>query len=214
MYEEFDVVDPEVAFSRHLLGKECQACRRVLRYTLFDRDSTTRDGRSLICPKCKATPRLSASENLSRTREANFSSAAVSLQRRENEEDYMDRDAVGTRLHSSDFIAKLKLAGVNIIVGPAHFLDEISLYVDNSNGVNPPVYMGWIPVGSIQEFSEYTYNSYLVPTDELVHGYRGILKNLIVAKFLTEERCNKVFGSCSENVWAKSMWDLRNKKLA
>lgn len=214
MYEEFDVVDPEVAFSRHLLGKECQACRRVLRYTLFDRDSTTRDGRSLICPKCKATPRLPASENLSRTREANFSSAAVSSQRRENEEDYMDRDAVGTRLHSSDFIAKLKLAGVNIIVGPAHFLDEISLYVDNSNGVNPPVYMGWIPVGPIQEFSEYEYNAYLVPTDELIHGYRGILKNLIVAKFLTEERCNKVFGSCSENVWAKSMWDLRNKKLA
>ena len=126
----------------------------------------------------------------------------------------MDRDAVGTRLHSSDFIAKLKLAGVNIIVGPAHFLDEISLYVDNSNGVNPPVYMGWIPIGPIQEFSEYEYNAYLVPTDELVHGYRGILKNLIVAKFLTEERCNKVFGSCSENVWAKSMWDLRNKKLA
>jgi hypothetical protein len=212
MYEEFDVVDPEVAFSRHLLGKECQLCRRVLRYTFFDRDSTTRDGRSLICPKCKATPRLSAAENFSRQREANFSS--VASQRRENEEDYMDRDAVGRVLHSSIFVQRLKDAGVSVICGPAHFADEISLYIDDSLGAKPPLYIGWIPVGPIQEFSEYEYNEYAVPTDEITHGYRGILRNLILGKFLTESTCNKVFGSCSEAVWAKTMWDFRNRKLA
>ncbi len=210
MYEEFDVVDPEVAFSRHLLGKECQLCRRVLRYTFFDRDSTTKDGRSLICPKCKATPRLSASENLSRQREANFSSAAVSAQRRTNEEDYMDRDAVGRVLYSWDFIRKLKEAGVNLIVGPAHFKDELSLYVDNTQGLEAPIYVGWVPVGPIQEFSEYSYNDYAVPTDEIVHGYRGILKNLIIGKHLTEETCSKFFGHCNERVWSKAMWDYRN----
>ena len=183
-----------------------------MEYRFFDRDSTTKDGRSLICPKCKATPRLSATENFHRQREANFSSAAVSSQRRDNEEDYMDRDSIGRVLYSSDFIQKLKDAGVKVICGPAHFLDELSLYIDNSYGAEPPLYVGWVPTGPIQEFSEYEYNDYLVPTDEVAHGYRGILRNLIIGKFLTEEKCNQVFGHCSETVWAKTMFDLRNKK--
>ena len=213
MYEEFDVVNPEVAFSRHLLGKECQLCRRVLEYRFFDKDSTTRDGRALICPKCKATPRLSAAENFSRQREANFSSAAVSSQRRENEEDYMERDsetAKGRVLSSQEIIKNLRKAGVNIVVGPAHFLDEVSLYVDTSQGTEPPTYVGWLAVGPNQEFSEYSYNDYAVPTDEIVHGYRGILKNLIIGRHLTERNCERFFGSCNEIVWAKEMWKFRN----
>ena len=214
MYEDFDVVDHEVAFSRSLLGKECQLCRRVLAYKFFDRDSSSKDGYALICPTCKATPRLSAAENFSRQREANFASEAVSSQRRPDEEDYMDRDSKGRVLYSSQFLSKLKEAKVPIICGPAHFLDEISLYIDNSNGTLPPLYVGWIPVGLIQEFSEYSYNDYAVPSDEIIHGYRGILKNLIINKFLTEKKCEEVFGSCTEKIWGKTMWELRNPGLS
>src|ERR1700745_2545240 len=128
MYEEFDRIDPEVAFSRTLSGKECQLCRRVLRYNFYDRDSSSRDGYSSVCPKCKATPRLSTAENLHRQREANFSSAAVEAQRRPDEECYMERDSRGRVLYSHVFIDKLKLAGLNLIVGPAAFVDELSLY--------------------------------------------------------------------------------------
>ena len=210
MYEEFDVVDPEVAFSRSLVGKECQACRRILRYKFYDNDSTQRDGKAAICPKCLETPRLSAAENLSRLQEANFSSEAVCKQRRPDEEDYIDRDAIGRVLHSSLFIQKLKDAGVNVIPAPAHFRDEISLYVDNSQGLQLPLYIGWIPAGPIQEFSEYRYNEYAVPVDEIKHGYRGILKNLISNKLLTERDCIKFFGPCTEKIWSKNMWQLRN----
>ena len=210
MYEEFDVVNPEVAFSSRLLGKECQACRRVLEYRFFDLDSSSRDGRALICPKCKATPRLSAAENLSRQREANFSSEAVSAQRRPDEEDYMDRDTRGRVLLAEDFIKKLKNAGVRVVVAPAHFLGEVSLYVEDNKAPEGYMYVGWIPLGPVQEFSEYEYNDYAVPTDEIEHGYRGVLKNLILSRHLTEEKCNKFFGRCDEKVWAKAMWDFRN----
>ena len=211
-FDPYNQISHDMAFSSALLGKECQQCRRALPFTVFDRDSSSRDGRALICPKCKATPRLSAEENYRRQREANFSSDAVSKQRRENEDDYMDRDSVGRVLYSDVFIQKLKQAGVNVICGPAHFQDEISLYIDDSLGSKLPLYLGWIPVGPIQEFSEYTYNEYAVPVDEIVHGYRGILRNLILGGFLTEDKCNKVFGHCKEKVWAKTMWDFRNRK--
>jgi len=214
MYEEFDIVDPEVAFSRTLLGKECQLCRRVLRYTFFDRDSTTKDGRSLICPKCLKTPRLSAAENFSRQREANFSSEAIKSQRRENEEDYLDRDPRGRVLNLSDIRLRLEKAGVKVVVAPAHFLDEVSFYVEDSKAEGGYTYVGWLPTGQVQEFSEYAYNAYAVPTDEIEHGYRGLLKNLIISKHLTEDNCNKYFGYCDERVWSKSMWEIRNKKSA
>ena len=212
MYEEFDVVDEDVAFSRFLLGKECQLCRRILKYKFFDRSSLYRDGHDVICPKCKNTPRLSAAENYSRQREANLSSEAIRSQRRENEEDYLDRDSVGRVLYSWDFIQKLKDAGIRIVCGPAHFKDEISLYVEDSMSSKLPTYVGWIPVGPIQEWSEYSYNDYSVPTDEIIHGYRGVLKNLIVSKILTEDKCNKFFGHTNEKTWSKAMWDLRNQK--
>ena len=209
-YDPYSQVSHDLAFSQSLLGKECQACRRILPYSVFQADSTVRDGRALICPRCKSTPRLSAEENLHRVREANFSSNAVSVQRRPDEEDYIDRDAKGRVLSSSDFCYKLKKAGVKLTVGPAAFLDEMSLYVDDNQSPSGARYMGWLPIGYVQEFSEYSYNDYLVPTDEIVHGYRGILKNLILQGFLTEKKCEEVFGRCNEKVWAKTMWSFRN----
>jgi hypothetical protein len=211
MYEELNVVDSGVAFSRTLMGKECQACRRILSYKFFDHDSSVRDGYALLCPKCKATPRLSAAENYAAQREANFSSAAVAAQRRPDEEDYLDRESLGRVLWSSDIVHKLKQAGVDIITGPAAFMGEISLYIKDETLPAGAKYIGWLNSGQNQEFSEYSYNSYLVPTDEIAHGYRGILRNLVMQGYLTEDKCNKFFGYCTEKVWAKAMWDYRNK---
>ena len=199
----------KVAFSKSLVGKQCQACNRILRYAFFDRDSTTRDGYSLVCPKCKSTPKLSTAENVSRLKESNFN--AVDSQRRPDEEFYLDRDPVGRALYTPDIISKIRLAGAKIVAGDAHFEDEVSLYAENSLFPNGAQYVGWLPLGLVQEFSEYEYNEYSVPTWETVHGYRGVLKNLIALNYITEKKCQEVFGPCDEKVWAKTMWELRNK---
>lgn len=211
-FDPYNQVSHEMAFSRSLLGKECQTCHRALPYSVYDLDSSSRDGRALMCPKCKATPRLSAEENYRKQREANFSSEAIKNQRRSNEEDYLDRDPRGRVLTANEIVLRLKKAGVNVIPAPAHFLDELSLYVEDSRVEGGYLYVGWLPIGSVQEFSEYSYNEYAVPTGEIEHGYRGILKNLIISNYLTEEKCNKYFGRCDEKVWAQTMWELRNKK--
>jgi hypothetical protein len=213
MYEvddPYSQVDPNVAFSTTLCGKTCQACGRILPYSVFDRDSSSKDGRAHICPKCKATPRLSAAENLARTKESNF--AGTESQRRENEEDFLDRNPIGRAIYSSDFVHKLKKLGIPVVAGDAHFADEVSLYVRNGEVENGHQYVGWLKQGLNQEFSEYEYNEYSVPTWEIEHGYRGVLKNLIVNGYLTEQKCAKEFGNCDEKVWMKAMFDFRNKQ--
>jgi hypothetical protein len=152
---------------------------------------------------------LSTSENTARIREANFS--AVQNQRRPDEEFYLDRDPVGKAIYTNDLISKIRQAGVSVVAGDAHFANEVSLYVQNSQVENGYQYVGWLPIGLVQEFSEYEYNEYSVPVWETVHGYRGVLKNLIFNGYLTEQKCNDTFGHCNERVWAKTMWELRNK---
>lgn len=207
-FDPYNQISPEMAFSSSLMGRECQRCRRALPFSVYDRDSSSRDGRALVCPKCLSTPRLSIEENYSRMREANFSS--VDSQRRPDEEDYIERNSKGNILYSNVVVDKLKQAGVRLICGPAHFLDEVSLYVEDRTQENGYKYVGWLPVGPVQEFSEYSYNDRLVPTGETIHGYRGVLKNLILNNYLTEDKCNKYFGYCTEKIWARAMWDYRN----
>lgn len=211
-FDPYNQISHDMAFSSSLLGKECQSCKRALPFSVYNLDSSSRDGRALVCPKCLATPRLSAKENLSRQREANFSSEAIKSQRRENEEDYLDRDPRGRVLQSTEIVKRLKQAGVQVVQAPAHFIGEVSLYVEDAKIPEGYIYIGWLPVGSVQEYSEYSYNQYAVPTDEIEHGYRGILKNLVIGNYLTEDKCNKHFGPCDEKVWAKAMWNFRNKK--
>jgi hypothetical protein len=203
-------LDRDLAFSSTLLGKECQKCKRAYRYNWFNKSSSSRDGYCNICPQCEKTEVLSTAENTSRIRESNFNS--VSNQRRENEEDYLDRNPIGRTLYTPDIISKLRLAGAKIVAGDAHFANEVSLYAENNLFPNGAQYVGWLPVGLVQEFSEYEYNDYSVPTWEIVHGYRGVLKNLIALNYITEKKCQEVFGPCDEKVWAKTMFELRNKQ--
>ncbi len=210
VHDEYSQLDHDLAFSRELLGKECQACKRALRYVFFDKDSSSRDGYANICPRCKNTPRLSARENLSRMQEANFASEAVKVQRRENELEYFERDAKGRSLTHSDFIHKLrKFLGAKLIVAPAYFLDELSLYVEDGKHENGARYIGYIQVGIMNEFSEYKYDKMGVPIDEHRRGYRGILLKLIMEKYATEQQCEKVFGPCDEAVWCRTLFNWR-----
>jgi hypothetical protein len=214
--DPYNQISPEMAFSSALLGRECSACRRALPYAVFDRDSSTKDGRALICPKCKSTPRLSAAENLSRLQEANFSSEAVKAQRRPDEEFYLERDSIGRGMEHSEFIFKLKkIFGTKLVVGDAFFLNEFSLYLNDpskteTNGVQ---YIGFIPSGFIQEFSSYEYNDKLVPVNETSRGYRGILLKLILLGYVTETQVEKVFGVCDEKVWCKTLHNWRSSKI-
>jgi len=215
---EFDsqnILDHDLAFSRTLLGKECERCRRAYHYNYFDRDSSSRDGRANICPKCKRTPRLSIEENVARYREMNENSAAVDAQRRPDELDYLERDSVGKYLYHPEFIYRLRqLIGTKLIVGDAAFLNEFSLYVEDrratdTNGVR---YVGYIPSGRIQEFSSYRYDRMGVAVDETHRGYRGILMKLILNGYVTEDQVKKVFGHTDEKIWNKTLYNYRNHK--
>lgn len=208
--DEYSVLDHEVGFSRELVGKECQACRRALKYEIFDRDSSSRDGRKHLCPKCLRTPRLSAFENLARQKEINFNSTAD--QRRQDEDLYLDRDDVGKTLTAQEIIANLKkILGTKIVVAPAYFLNEVSLYVEDKKHEHGFRYIGFLELdGRMQEHSTYRYDELLRPVDETRRGYRGLLLKLIMSKVITEQECNKVFGVCDEKIWCKSLYNWRN----
>lgn len=215
--ENFEYLPSDLFFSRSLLGKECGACHRALPYERFDRDSSVRDGRSNICPSCKAQPRESTAEAYARIRESNLNSEAIKSQRRPDEELYLNRDSVGRALYHNDFIRLLKkLLGPRLIVAPAFFANESSLYVEDLSKVdqNGVQYVGYIEHGKMQEFSSYKYNEYGVAVDETRRGYRGILMKLIILGYLTEDSVRKVFGACDEKIWCKTLYNWRNKAAA
>lgn len=216
MREVFEYLPEDLFFSQSLVGKQCQACRGAFPYGYFRKDSSIRDGRALVCLKCENTPRESTEEALARVRETNLNSAAIEAQRRPNEIDYLERDCVGRSLYYNDFIALLrKVLGPRLIVAPAYFLNEVSIYVEDSkledfNGVR---YLGFLEtVGKMNEFSEYIYNDYGVPTGESRRGYRGILMKLILEGYATEQQISKTFGPCDEKVWCRTLYNWRNQK--
>lgn len=212
---EDNILEYDLAFSKTLLGKACQRCNKAFVYKKFDKDSSSKDGYSNTCPKCKTVPRLSTEENYHRYREMNENSAATEAQRRPDEIHYLERDSVGRALTHTEFVRKLeKLLSGKLVVGDAYFLNEFSLYVvDNkqieTNGVR---YIGYIPTGRIQEFSSYNYNKYGVPIDEYARGYRGILMKLIMERYVSEQDVEKEFGPTTELIWCKTLYNWRNQK--
>lgn len=216
-FDNFEYLPQDLFFSRSLVGKECQRCRAALPYERYNRDSTTRDGRASICPKCLATPRENTAEAYARVRESNHNSESIKSQRRPNEELYQNRDSVGKSLYHTEFIRLLKkLLGGRLVVAPAYFLNESSLYIEDSSkeDLNGVQYIGFVEHGKMQEFSSYKYNEYGVPVDETRRGYRGILMKLILSRYVTEDAVRKVFGVCDEKVWCKTLYDWRNHKAA
>lgn len=216
-FDNFEYLPKDLFFSKSLVGKECQRCKSALPYDRYNRDSTTRDGRANVCPKCLAAPRENTADAYARIRESNLNSETIKSQRRPDEEFYQNRDSVGRSLYHSDFITLLKkLLGPRLIVAPAFFANEFSLYVQDasktdSNGVQ---YVGFIEQGKMQEFSSYRYNEYGVPVDETRRGYRGLLMRLILSGYTTEDQVKKVFGPCDEKVWCKTLYNWRNHKAA
>ena len=210
VHDEYSTLDHKVGFSRELAGKECGRCKRALPYSVFSKDSSSRDGYKDICPRCLATPRLSASENLSKQREDNFRSVAD--QRREDEDLYLDRDDVGRSLTAQEIIVKLKkILGTKLVVAPAYFLNEVSLYVEDKRQENGFRYVGFLELdGRMQEHSSYRYDDLMRPVDETRRGYRGLLLKLIMSKVITEQECSKQFGICEERIWCKSLYNWRN----
>lgn len=214
VHDEYNSLDHETMFSTNLVAKTCERCRRVLRFGVFDKDSSSRDGYKNVCPRCINTPRLSAQENYDKYREDNFNSEAVSAQRRPDEDFYMDRDSVGKALYHNDFLHKLKsLLGTKLITAPAHFLNELSLYIEDSREESKCRYIGFIETGLIQEFSSYEYNEYAVPIKETRRGYRGLLMKLIQGKYVTEEQIKKTFGACDEKIWCRTLQAFRNNPI-
>lgn len=213
--DNFEPVSHDLLFSKTLLGKECGACHSALPYNRFNRDSSVRDGYALICNRCASAPRESTAEAVARVRESNENSYAISQQKRLDEDLYQNRDCRGRSLYHTDFVHKLKrILGTKLVVAPAHFLNEVCLYIsdpkcEDTNGYR---YIGFLETdGKMNEFSEYEYNEYGVPIGETRRGYRGILKNLIMQGYITEQQCSKEFGPCDEKIWNRDLYLWRNQ---
>src|SRR5271157_1068657 len=104
-----NAIDDAIAYSQDVVGKECIGCACLKPFSMFQQDSSCRDGRRDLCDECATSPRLSTEEHVCRLREMTYSSEAIKRQRWEHQEDYRNDIArVGKPMWTSDLMNKLK----------------------------------------------------------------------------------------------------------
>ena len=217
-HPEENVMDHKLAFSPELVGKECIACGSAKLYKFFRADTSYRDGRRDMCLDCEASPRLSTKEHISRLREINNSTRFVKGQQLDHQEEVQVGGREGRRLHHDEFarLLALCLPGVQVLEGRVQ--GDMAIYQvfpgpQRELGGASFKYLGYIPMGFIPEFNQYTFDARNVPTSE-IRGWRTPLLRLIKTGVITEAKCNEVFGrptECPASVrWYRQLWEWRN----
>lgn len=209
--DPFNQLDHDVGFSRTLYGKECMACKRALAFSLFNRDSSVRDGYAHLCQQCEVSPRLSTAEHVSRLREMNNNSHALAKQRRPDEAHYQSRDFTGKRMEFQEFIRRLKKIYPYLIVADAYFLNESSLYITDLSAPSGVRYVGYLNTGVLNENSRYRYNERNVPVEEVDRGWRSILLKMILLGVVTDQAVREEFGPSSDFIWNKTIFNFKNQ---
>lgn len=109
-------------------------------------------------------------------------------------EDYADEGArKGVILHSSEFIKKLREAGVDCWYRQHPQAGKITLIAQRASGL-PPEVACWAQVGYMPELSMMRFDEHGVPTTEKFRGWRTCLLQLILKSIITEEKADEVFG--------------------
>lgn len=214
-------IDREVVESSDLLGKECCCCVRILGYKFFQKDSSYRDGRKDQCTECASSPRLSTSEHTARLKELNYSSHATKRQRWANQEDYENDVArIGTPLHHSDLLRKLRKLVRSLYIMDGRIIGDLAVF-QTFPCPQPDLdgrdfkYLFYIPTGLMPEFSQYEFDERDVPIRESKRGWRTVLLRLIKLGLMSEERCDREFGSArgeASIVWYRQLYAFRNRK--
>ena len=216
-----NIVDPKVAYSSEIMGKECATCLRLLPYSFYLKNSSYRDGHIDQCDMCRQQPKLSTLEHTARLKEMNFNSYAVKKQRWENQSDYMnDESRDGKRMHSSEFIRRIRhLIGEKLFLTDGRFLGDISVYqisgVPRPDWPGGPIsfkYLWYIPIGWMPEYSIYEFDERWIPVRERERGWRTPLLRLIKAGLLSEEKVQDSFGHAEgegSTVYKRQLWQHR-----
>jgi len=109
-------------------------------------------------------------------------------------EEYDDAQArVGTPMTHTEFISRLRKAGVECHYRQHVHLDKADLYVALTPGGEQTVQC-WVQQGWMQELSVLNFDDHGVPLAERRRGWRTPLLQLILKGIITEEKANKLFG--------------------
>lgn len=107
--------------------------------------------------------------------------------------EYDDEKArIGHPMHSSQFITKLRSAGMQCWYTEHPHPDKLVLLV-SLNGQEREVAC-WVQNGMMQELSVMNFDQYGAPLAERRRGWRTPLLQLILKGMITEEKANKTFG--------------------
>jgi hypothetical protein len=213
---EFDVVDYEAGADPEVKGQECCGCRRLLRWSFYDKNSSYTSGYDPMCPLCKKAPKLSMAEHVARMREMNYNSAGTRRQRHPDQEFLYDKRP-GQYLDCSLFLQKLLKAYPNLYVTTGGIKGDLALYA--TSGVAKPEfggntfkYVGYVTLGPMPEYSEYEFNERDVLQRCTQMGWRSALLRFVRSGILTEAQCDKEFGPPSggaNSLWYKKLHDFR-----
>ena len=107
--------------------------------------------------------------------------------------EYADAGArVGTIMHSSEFIGKLRKAGVKCWYKPHPMTRMVTLIIQRDS---LPSEVGcWVQLGFMPELSVMSFDEHGVPLAEKYRGWRTCLLQLILKSALTEAQADEVFG--------------------
>lgn len=220
--QELAALDNDLLVSPELLGAECCACYRILRFKFFERDASYRTGHKPICIDCQAQPTLSMKEHLSRLQLENFHSEAVKRMRHEDQEEWRKESARrGRTLHTSELLTRLHRLVPSLYVQEGGIVNHLALYLvapgvrRDWDGKNY-MYMGFAEFVELPEYSLYEFDEQRdVMIRERERGWRDILLKFIRAGVLTEEQADKEFGKPTGQasvLWYKKLWNQRNLK--
>lgn len=217
-------IDRAVVESSEMLGKECATCAKILAYSFFERDSSYRDGRRPQCLECEGQPRLPLEEHTLRLREKNMRSEALKRQRGKFQDDYRNSEARRGRLmHHSELLLRIQRMASDLYIKDGNIVGDLALYqvfpqAQKRLEGRDYKYLGYMPTGWLPEFSIYQFDKVRdLKVREDQRGWRSVLLRLIKSGVLTEEQCNREFGSaCGEaaTVWRRTLWEWRNHKTA
>lgn len=230
IFDPINQIDPAIAYSHDLLGKECCTCLKVFPYSFYLKDSSYRDGYKDQCDMCRTSPKMSIVEHTARLKEMNFSSEAVKRQRwGKNQTDWMVPDYVrmGVVRHHSEVINGIRklLTTEKLFIREGNFLGDFAAYQisgvsrpDFSGPRNDYKYLFYIPTGFMPEFSLMEFNEMAIPVREYKRGWRNVLARLVKAKLLTEDDIHYTFGRPPENIasqpYRRELYQIRNKMLS
>ena len=108
--------------------------------------------------------------------------------------EYADAGArVGTPMHSSDFLNRLRRAGVRCWYRTHPHKDKVTLVVQRNS--LPPEVVCFVQLGFAPELSILNFDDHGVPLAEKYRGWRTVLLRLILMGLMTEELANTTFGN-------------------